>query len=124
MQNSDDIRRELVSILPPFDDVLRSAASVFADAVSEYTVHGLFAELSHYVSASFPSIGEAARIRLFAFVERCVYGELGADGEVSNAACTCFLENVTNEAQSLRLRTYLGPHSRAYFDQWQGTDAA
>lgn len=58
-----------------------------------------------------------SRLRRLSFVEEYVRAE-GFSEDVSNAACTCFLENIAGEVQLADVSKYLGPESREFFDQW------
>jgi hypothetical protein len=39
-------------------------------------------------------------------------------GLLSNALCTCFLKNISQTNAGEYAKIFMGPKSRAYFDQW------
>jgi hypothetical protein len=123
MLTTGDVQRELVAILPAFGSRLSAGGSVFVDSAGSYTLHGLFAELSHHVRQQFTDIDEPSRKRLFQFVEECAARDPDAARGVGNAACTCFIENLTNEEVSGAVRPYLGPETGAYFDACQSRES-
>jgi hypothetical protein len=79
----------------------------------------VFAEFSSYVRDHLDGMKEDARRTLFKFVEECVRTNAHSENGISNAACTCFLENIAREgAVSALAAKYLGSESKKYFDQW------
>jgi len=108
---------KLVQFAPDFAEVWKT--SLFINDDGTFTVHGVFAEFSHFVRDNFDKIVDADRHALFNFVEECVKIEAHSDSGISNAVCTCFLENIAGEGELSRLiRQYLGPESMKYFDEW------
>jgi hypothetical protein len=64
-------------------------------------------------------LSDTQRRMLFEFVEKCVVTDPYAGRGVSNAACTCFLENLAGEGDLSRaIAPYLGTKSKEYFDEW------
>jgi hypothetical protein len=56
---------------------------------------------------------------LFEYVEECVKTDVHSESGVSNAACTCFLENLTGEGElSKNILRFMGEKSKEYFDKW------
>jgi hypothetical protein len=115
--------KELLSILfgliPNFKSHWESDSNFFVESDGIYSVHGIFSEFSNFIRDNFSEIDESVRKELFLTVEKLVNTNPNFSGGVSNAACTCFLENFTGEGEfSETIRSYLGPKSRKYFDEW------
>ncbi len=76
----------------------------------------LFCALSHYVRSP-ESLGPSAYLApFFVFLEDCV--TLDPSSSLSNAACTCFLENLIDEPFLETHKRHLGPASAAFIDQF------
>jgi hypothetical protein len=115
----EELLAQLSEILPAFLTVWEE--SLFVGDDGSFTVHSVFAELSSYVGAHFADFDERTRSKLFRYVEGCVTTDIHSEAGVSNAACTCFLENIAGEGEfSQVVSQYLGPESRKYFEQWNG----
>ena len=115
----EELLAQLCEFLPGFGAAWRD--SLFVGEDGSFTVHGVFSEFSSYVRDHFPEFGEHTWSELFVYVERCVATDKHSENGVSNAACTCFLENIAGEGELSRVVSpYLGPESRKYFDQWNG----
>jgi hypothetical protein len=115
--------KELLSILfvliPKFKSYWESDNNFFVESDGSYSVHGIFSELSNFIRDNFSATDESVRKELFLTIEKLVNTNPNFSSGVSNAACTCFLENLTGEGElSETIRSYLGPKSRKYFDEW------
>ena len=77
--------------------------SLFLEEDGSFTVHGVFSELSSYVRDHFPEFAQGTWTGLFQYVEQCVTTDVHSQDGVSNAACTCFLENIAGEGELSRL---------------------
>lgn len=82
---------ELNSLVPGFKQYWESDDASF-NFGSESTIHCVFSDFSHVVISKIGAGELQNPERVFAFIEAVV----ALDGELSNAACTCFLENLAN----------------------------
>lgn len=81
-----------------------------------FTFCGLFLEFTQYIRESFSKTSEYQLLALFSLIEQCVSN---SNVDLDTAACTCFLENIAGEGElSATVEPYLGPNSKAFFDQW------
>lgn len=115
----EELLAKLCGFVPGF--VATWQKSLFVDEDGSYSVHGVFSEFSSYIRDHFDEFDRDTWTRLFQYVEQCVATDVHSDAGVSNAACTCFLENIAGEGElSSVVLPYLGEESRKYFDQWNG----
>lgn len=109
----------LFEVVPGFRFQWEASDNLFIREDGSFTVHGVFSELSVYVLEEFANFDKSTRSSLFQYIEECVNTDIHSDAGVSNAVCTCFLENLAGEgALSEEIRRHLGPDSKKYFDQW------
>jgi len=114
---AEDVFARLTDLVPGFRTVWED--SLFVGEDGSFTAHGVFSEFSTYVREHLAEFSEETRTSLFRYIEQCVTTNIHSDAGVSNAACTCFLENIAGEGDfSLTVQRYLGPESRKYFDLW------
>lgn len=92
--------------------------SLFKEDDGSFTAHGVFATFSWYFRDHFGELTEDARRGVFNFVEECVSFEKEISEGVSNAAGTCFLENIAGDKELADVSKYLGPESREFFERW------
>jgi hypothetical protein len=115
----DELLKALVQIVPEFAQHWGRPDNCFLKNNGSFSVHGVFAELAMYLKDSFWKMSDVQGRALFEFVETCVLTDPNSDSGVSNAACTCFLENVAGEGDLSRaIGPYLGTKSKEYFDKW------
>ncbi len=118
----NELLEQLTSFVPGFEAAWWN--SLFVGVDGSFTAHGVFSEFSYYVRTHFVEFDVDTWKKLFHSVEQCVLTDLSdshSQAGVSNAACTCFLENIAGEGQlSHVVSRYLGPESRKYFDHWNG----
>lgn len=115
----EELLAQLQELVPHFGSAWQQ--SVFVGDERSFTVHGIFSEFSSYVRSHFTEFDERTWSTLFRYVEQCVTTDVHSEAGVSNAACTCFLENLAGEGElSHIVSRYLGPESRKYFDKWNG----
>jgi hypothetical protein len=113
----DELLAQLCELVPGFGGAWRD--SLFVGQDGSFTFHGVFSEFSSYVRNHFAEFDEDTWSKLLGYVEGCVVTDIQSEAGVSNAACTCFLENIAGEGELSRVVSpYLGPESRKYFDQW------
>ncbi len=109
----------LFGLTPKFKCHWESDDNLSVERDGSYSVHGIFAEFSNFIRDNFSEMEESVRKELFLTIEKLVNTNPSFSGGVSNAACACFLENLAGEGElSETIRTYLGPKSRKYFDEW------
>lgn len=83
--------------------------------------HRLLSMLSHLVVREFVQGEYDFCVELFELIEFCVSE---GDSDVSNAACTCFIENLLNTAshenefEDSHFVSLLGPESERYAKSW------
>jgi hypothetical protein len=124
MSNAEAIKKELISLCPDFAKVWNDECCLWTGEGGLFTVHGVFAVFSHYISDRLAS-GTDPNLRIvFEYVESKLTDD---NSEVDDAACTCFLENLMNRVPETippqRLVPFLGPKSRRFcraWDQWCG----
>ena len=113
----DEYVTKLSGFIPEFAEYWRSEDSLFNDG-DESTVYGVFSEFSELVSVRLEADQLEKREGLFEFIE----GAVTEGGDVANAACTCFLENILNRVpESIDPKTfvpYLGKKSREFCKAW------
>jgi hypothetical protein len=115
----EDLLRALVEIVPGFLSGWESPDNCFREDDGSFSLHGVFSEFTGYLRGHFSELEDTTRRTLFEFVEQCVLIDPNSDSGVSNAACTCFLENLAGEGElSEAIGPYLGRKSKEYFDQW------
>ncbi len=109
----------LIELVPEFKSHWEGSDNLFVERDGSFTVHGIFAELTYYLKKNLSGVEEPIRKELFLTIEKLVNTNQNFSGGVSNAACTCFLENLAGEGElSEIISKYLGPESRKYFDEW------
>jgi hypothetical protein len=115
----EELLAQLCSLVSGFGPAWRG--SLFVGDDGSFTAQGVFSEFSSYVRTHFREFNADTWSKLFGYVEQCVTTDRQSQAGVSNAACTCFLENIAGEGELSRLVSqYLGPESRTYFEQWNG----
>ena len=113
---------QIIGMVPDFRFAWEEPDNPFDPDDGSYTLHSVFCVLTWYLRSNFDHLHEDARKDLFEYVEQCVNTDGDSLNGVSNAACTCFLENLAGEGIfSDAVAQYLGPNSKAYFDQWQSS---
>ena len=85
---------------------------------AQSSIHGVFSDFSQIVSDKLETNSLKNAQSLFDYIESVVLN----GGEDSNAACTCFLENILNRTpSSIEPSTfvpYLGPESKKFCKAW------
>src|SRR5262249_39290220 len=115
----EELLQSLAQILPEFALHWERPDNYFRNDDGSFSLHGVFAELTAFFKDGFWNLSDTQRHTLFEFVEKCVLTDPNSHSGVSNAACTCFLENVAGEgALSRAIDPYLGTKSKEYFDKW------
>jgi hypothetical protein len=111
----DELLARLYELAPDFHAFWETSLLMLDDD----TVHGVFSEFSYFMREHINDLNHETRTAIFDFIEQCILTDIHSDSGVSNAACTCFLENFVGEGElSQIISGYLGPESRKYFDKW------
>ncbi|UCE07411.1 MAG: hypothetical protein JSW07_05100, partial [bacterium] len=114
-----ELLENLVQITPEFLSAWNKEDNLFIDKDGSLSVHGVFTEFSSFIRDNFSLLDENRRKKLFDYIEECVNTDIYSENGVSNAACTCFLENLAGEGVlSNTILKYLGVQSKKYFDKW------
>jgi hypothetical protein len=115
-----ELLENLVHIAPEFLSAWDNEDNLSVDEEGSFSVHGVFTEFSSFIRDNFGLLDENRRKKLFDYVEECVNDYIHSENGVSNAARTCFLENLAGEgALSNTILKYLGVESKKYFDKWK-----
>lgn len=115
----EDLFNAICEISPDFKNYWEKVDNYFRNNDGLGTIHGIFAEYSGFIKANFENIEERNLITLFNFLEKCVNSDPNSESGISNAACTCFLENLAGEGElSKSILKYLGTKSKEYFDKY------
>ena len=117
--SNHSVRLMLFDLAPGFRPYWESESNLFVESDGSYTAHGIFSGFSHFVRDHLLESEELSRTKLFNIIEKLVNTNPNSSSGVSNAVCTCFLENLAGEGKfSDTIGTYLGPEARKYFDEW------
>ena len=113
MNSISEYISKLSYFVPEFSEHWYSDDSLFNED-SESTIHGVFAEFSHIVIEQLQRDSLENKSELFSFIESIVV----KNNNDSNAACTCFLENIVNRfGESINpdsVMPYLGETSKEF----------
>ena len=101
---AQELLDQLVEILPSFGDAWRSAENLFRADDGSFTESGVFASCSHFVRENYEQLSAHQRSQLGGLVGQCMGSPNGA---LSEAAATCFLENLSTERFSNDLERHL-----------------
>jgi len=114
----NELLDKLTHIFPAFLSIWERDDNLFVNKDGTYSVHGVFSVFSTFLRDNFQDIEEQKLERLFEYVEECVKTDVHSESGVSNAACTCFLENLTGEGElSKNILRFMGEKSKEYFDK-------
>jgi hypothetical protein len=91
------------------------AGNVFQSQDTPPTVHAVFAAFSQYVRGV-PDLLTGCAAPLLGFVERCVSEPDSVP--LSNAAATCFVENLAGDGILERFAPMIGPNTLAHLRYW------
>lgn len=105
----------LVALYPLFKP--RWDDSLFREG-SGFTYHGVCSEFSHFFKElSLPLNPISSRI-LFQEIERVLANQSTNYGDLANAWCTCFLENIASTTSGAASIPNMGPSSLSFFKEW------
>ncbi|TGK41524.1 DUF7674 family protein [Leptospira andrefontaineae] len=106
------VKGRLTELFNDFEITLRS--SLFAERNGGMTIHGIFAEFSHYFNNNYESFGDDQLIELFAFIEDCLITDYDV---LNNAVYTCFLENIDSSKIKIKINIILGEKTSKYLKE-------
>jgi hypothetical protein len=106
----EQLRGRLVEIIPAL------ASYSEPEEGRPVTLHGVFAQCSHYVRERYEQLTPEQKRRLGEFVGRCM---TPPGTQLDNAAATCFLENLTFERFSKDFESYLDGEAREFYRRFQ-----
>ncbi len=107
-KTAESLVNVLDGVLPGFREYVQSPENLF----DKTSVHGVFAACSHFLRDH--EVAEDAWSSLGPILNRIVGGE---DERLSNAACTCFLENLA--APDHPLHAHLKGEALTYWKRWE-----
>ncbi|WP_040508047.1 hypothetical protein [Leptospira wolffii] len=107
--SSDALSKVLIKTFPNFQIFLND--SIFIEKKTAITVHGVFAEFSHYFIENFQKLTEEQLTELLNFIEDSFQSKFS---NLNNAVCTCFLENLNDDTILNKLEIFLGKRTREY----------
>ena len=113
----EELLEFFVSLFPDFEIVWKSEDNLFREG-RDYTFHGLCAKFGQYFQEDFCSFSEHQLTKLFRRIEEIIESDKNGKNNLSNAVCTCFLENLAQTETGNFTKKYLGKASKKYFDYW------
>lgn len=119
IDSKEEVQSKLFALCPDFHVQWERDDNCCKADDGYFTFCGLFSAFSFYMRQHFFDLPDATRQKVLNFVESCLIEEGEPDNDLDNAACTCFLENLSSEGElSRQLRKYMGPKSTAFFNEW------
>jgi len=115
--NKEEFKKWLMSEFPGFQEQWESEEN-FHKENNEYTFHGLCSEFSHFFIDNVESIDDTKLDKLFKLVESWVTRDSSNKLDISNALCTCFLENIAKTKAGEKAKRFMGKESKEYFNNW------
>ena len=109
----------LVALFPDFRAYWDDPGNCFRNDDGSFSLHGAFAEFTSFFRERHKSLPSGRIAALGAFVSDCI---ASADGDLNNAAATCFVENVAGEDCDRELARHLVGEARKYWKAWGGRD--
>lgn len=117
MNQVSEYVEKLKVFIPEFSDYWSSEDAAF-NFGKDSTVYGVFSDFSSLVVERLEAGTLLNGQQLFSFIESVV----AEGGDPSNAACTCFLENILNRIPGSidpnGFAPYLGPKSKEFCRGW------
>ena len=109
--NPQELRDRIVALFPDFAACWEKPGNCFLGENGLLTVHGVWAEFSHF----FRERHEGLSGNQVADLGRFVSGSIASRGAgLSNAASTCFVENIAGKKCERELAPYLTGRAREY----------
>jgi hypothetical protein len=108
----------LVALFPDFRAYWDDTENCYRDDDGSFTLHGVFAEFTSFYRERHARLPADRVAALGAFVSECMAP--GDDGPLSNAAATCFVENIVGEPCDRNLSPHLSGEAKRYWLAWGG----
>jgi hypothetical protein len=109
---------KLVTLFPDFRSYWDDPGNCFRDDDGSFTLHGVFAEFTSFFRERHAALVPERIAALGEFVSECM---APADhNPLSNAAATCFVENIAGEVCDRELSPHLTGEARRYWQAWGG----
>jgi hypothetical protein len=105
---------QLTNIFPEFQSNWDSDDNYFR---KPFTLHGVFAQFSHFYKNCVASFKIEQIVALSNFVNNCMESK---DENLDNAAATCFVENIAGEDCARHIAPYFRGEALRYFNAWGG----
>jgi hypothetical protein len=109
----------LVALFPDFRSYWDGPDNYFRNEDGSFSLHGVFAEFSHFFKERYGSFQPDRIVALGEFVSACMASD---DPDLDNAAATCFVENIVGEDCERELAHHLAGQARDYWKGWGGRD--
>jgi hypothetical protein len=113
--SAEKLLQNLIAISPDFQSHWLSADNYHVGEDGTFSAHGAFSEYSSFVKEHANELSEDQLKRIGSFVSECMHV---VDSDIGNAASTCFIENLSGEAPSLKLKSYLHGEALKFFIFW------
>lgn len=125
--SKNEARDFLINLFPEFSEIWNSESNYQKNG-DNYTYHGLFMEFSPFFINKIDSFSDEQLRKLFSTVEdwelKGISSQDNGDNKASeaqqlaNAAFTCFLENISREGLSQRIKPFMGEKSLEYYSHY------
>jgi len=123
----ENLKQCIISLYPGFETVWESKNNHHINDDGSFTYCGVFAAFSNYFREHIAEFSDEQLRTLFEHMEtwqrsevhvtpqQWIKGDVSDEIKLSNAACTCFLENIAGEGLTKTIKPYLRPKSLAYY---------
>lgn len=111
MSFTDDVVHNISIRCPGFAEYWTENRHRQSDESGHVTLHGTFSVLSEFMEDHFRSLSDEQHLEFWEWIEWQV---TSSDEELSNAAVTCFIENVADT----EVETYCTPFMPAVVAEW------
>lgn len=115
--NTEEYKNTLVDLFPEFESYWESEDNIYKH--DQFNIHSVTLCFCEYFKFNYKKFTEQQMSRLFEFVEKWVSKDPDDKLLVSNALCTCFLENIAQSEAGDASKKYLGKDSLEYFKKWE-----
>jgi hypothetical protein len=105
----------LTALFPEFGPYWDAPGNCFRNDDGSYTLHGVFSEFTSFFREHSERLTSDQLLALGAFVSECI---VPADTDLSNAAATCFVENIAGEDYAEEFAIFLKGAARKYYLSW------
>src|SRR5688572_24619897 len=104
----------LIEIFPDFANYWNLPNNCFIEEDGSFTLHGLFSEFSSFIRDRVLELPSEDLHKLGEFLEECL--ALPEPNRLSNAAATCFIEDLSHQDFTPRLAEHFGERAREELD--------